>query len=91
MIIELDEKKDLSNRRKHKISFDEAATVFDDPLAVTIDDPDHSAEERRFLTNGTSRQGRNLVVSHTYKRGLIRIISARKPTKLERTVYEEGE
>ena len=90
MIVEWDEEKDGINRRKHKVSFEEAATVFDDPLAVTIDDPDHSAEERRFLTNGTSRRGRILVVAHTYESGVIRIISARKPTRFERTVYEEG-
>ncbi|HWS87403.1 MAG TPA: BrnT family toxin [Pyrinomonadaceae bacterium] len=91
MIVEWDEKKDRINLRKHKVSFDEAATVFDDPPATTIDDPDHSAEERRFLTTGTTTEARVVIVSHTYKRGLIRVISARKATRSERRVYEEGE
>ena len=91
MIVEWDKKKDAANRRKHKISFEEAATIFDDPLATTIDDPDHSKEERRYLTTGLSASGRVLIVSHTYKRGLIRIISARKTTRFERRVYEEEE
>jgi uncharacterized DUF497 family protein len=91
MIVEWDEAKDRANRRKHNVSFDEAATVFDDPLATTIDDPDHSAEEWRYLTTGASPDGRVLIVSHTYKRGLIRIISARKTTRFERRVYQEGE
>jgi uncharacterized DUF497 family protein len=90
MIVEWDEEKDGVNRSKHKVSFDEAATVFDDPLATTVDDPDHSAQERRFLTTGASQAARVLIVAHTFKRGLIRIISARKTTRFERRVYEEG-
>jgi uncharacterized protein len=91
MIVEWDEKKDAANRRKHDVSFEEAATVFDDPLATTIDDPDHSKKERRYLTTDLSAGGRVLIVSHTYKRSLIRIISARKTTRFERRIYEEGE
>ena len=90
MIVEWDEKKDAADRRNHSASFEEAATVFDDPLATTVDDPDHSREERRYLTTGLSTGGRVLIVSHTYKRSLIRIISARKTTRSERKVYEEG-
>jgi uncharacterized protein len=90
MIVEWDESKDAANRRKHGISFAEAVTVFDDPLATTVDDPDHSKQERRYLTTGLSAGGRVLIVAHTYKRSLIRIISARKTTRLERRIYEEG-
>ena len=89
MLIEWDEGKALTNSRKHRVNFSEAATVFDDPLALTISDPDHSSSERRFITIGESSAGRLLVISHVYRSALIRIISARKPTRDERSHYEE--
>ena len=86
---EWDEAKANANKRKHKISFDEAKTVFGDPLAKTINDPDHSIEERRLLDLGESSTGRLLVVSYTQRKNLIRIISCRKATAAERQMYEE--
>jgi uncharacterized protein len=76
---------------KHGISFDEAATVFGDPLAVTIDDPDHSLEEPRLLTTGLSQRQRLMIVAHTERDGRIRIFSARDATLAERRQYESGE
>ncbi len=65
MQFEWDRKKAKKNLRKHKVSFDEAITVFYDPLSATFDDPDHSIDEERFITIGYSSRGRLLVVSHT--------------------------
>jgi uncharacterized protein len=90
MEFEWDEEKDASNIQKHGVSFEEAATVFGDPLSDTFDDPDHSAEERRFLTLGTSCQGRLLIVAHTDRDDHLRIISAREMIGQERRSYEEG-
>lgn len=84
-----DEGKHGSNRAEHKISFHEAATVFTDPLAAVIDDPDHSLDEQRFLIVGESGAGHLLVVSYTERGGKIRIISARRATRRERKDYEE--
>jgi len=89
MEFEWDEDKAAKNRRKHKVAFAEAATVFGDPLAVTFPDPDHSVEEDRFLTIGTSDRNRVLIVSHTDREDRVRIISARKATPQERRTYEE--
>jgi hypothetical protein len=72
-------------------SFDEAATVFADPLAITIHDPDHSQEEERFLTTGMSKRHRLVIVAHTDREGRVRIITAREVTPTERTHYESGE
>ncbi|BAZ12891.1 hypothetical protein NIES4071_47250 [Calothrix sp. NIES-4071] len=83
--------KALSNERKHDVSFEEAVTVFADPLAVTIDDPDHSIGELRFLTIGLSIMYRLLVVSHTERENQVRLISARPATRQERKSYESGE
>ena len=77
------------NRWKHRVSFEEAATVLLDPLSKTSLDPDHSIEEERFLTFGISARQRLLVVSYTDRDETIRIISARLATKHERTIYEE--
>ena len=88
--IEWDEDKNLANQGKHSISFEEAATIFIDPLEITIDDPDHSVSEHRFISIGVSFKQRLLVVSYTERGDKIRIINARKPTKLERRAYEEG-
>lgn len=84
-------KKAAANLKKHGVSFEEASTVFHDVLSVTGSDPDHSAEERRFVTFGNSSQGRLLVVAHTDEGEHIRIISARLVTRRERRIYEEGE
>jgi len=91
MKFEWDESKARNNLRKHGVSFDEATTVFGDPLAMTYSDPYHSDEENRFLTFGDSSQGRLIVVSHTDRNGKIRPISARKMTRAERRDYEQIE
>ena len=85
-----DPKKSASNLRDHKVTFEEASSVFGDSLAITFDDPDHSEGESRVLTFGLSEQGRLLVMSHTERRGVVRIISARRATRAERRIYEEG-
>ena len=82
--------KATANLRKHGISFDEAASVFFDSLSATGDDPDHSLEERRFVTFGMSSSGRLLVVAHAQHDDAIRIITARPATRAERKLYEEG-
>lgn len=89
MRFEWDEKKAELNRQKHGITFHEAATVFGDPLAVTFKDPDHSIIEFRYITFGLSRFNHLLVVSHTDRSGILRIISARRMTKNERKIYEQ--
>jgi hypothetical protein len=88
MQFEWDREKASANLRKHRVSFDEAATIFYDPLAATFDDPDHSTQERRFLTIGYSSRGRLLVVSHTERGGALRIISARLASAKERKRHE---
>lgn len=90
MDFEWDPKKASLNARDHRTKFEEASTVFGDPLAVTFPDPDHSVGESRFLTFGISDHGRLLVVSHTERRGVIHIISARRADRSERKIYEEG-
>ena len=77
------------NPRKHGVSFDETASVFFDPLSATGDDPDHSLEERRFVTFGVSSSRRLLVVTHMEQDDAIRIITARLATRTERKLYEE--
>jgi hypothetical protein len=79
-----------SNLQKHGVSFEEAVTIFGDPLALTIDDPEHSLSEIRFLTIGFSRLQRLLVVSHTDIENQVRLISARLATSKERKNYESG-
>lgn len=86
---EWDAEKAASNIRKHGVSFDEAGSVFLDQLAVSGPDPDHSIGEPRYISFGMSRLGRLLAVSHTYRPGAIRIISARQVTRAERRLYEE--
>jgi uncharacterized DUF497 family protein len=90
MRFEWDGRKARRNVRKHGISFEEASSVFLDPLSLTGDDPDHSAGERRLITFGMSYSGRLVVVSHTESGDTIRIISARRTTPAERGLYEEG-
>lgn len=88
---EWDEEKATSNSRKHGVTFEEAATVFADPLAAIFDDQDHSLEETREIIIGHSVLERLLLISFTERgRDLIRIISARKATKREQRDYEEG-
>ena len=90
MDVEWDRTKAAVNLRKHGVSFDEAASVFLDGLALTGHDPDHSIGEQRFVTFGMSSTGALLVVFHTVRGSRIRLISARKVTKVERKIYEEG-
>jgi uncharacterized DUF497 family protein len=86
---EWDQRKAELNLRKHGISFEEASSVFADPLSITISDPDHSGDEHRFVTQGVSKFGRALVVVHTERDDAIRLVSARIPTKSEKACYEE--
>ena len=90
MKFEWDPGKAVANERKHSITFDEASTVFGDDLSVSGRDLDNSVGENRFVTFGLSSQGRVLVVSHTDRAGVIRIISARPATRKEKQLYEEG-
>ena len=90
MEFEWDAPKAATNLKKHGVSFDEAASVFLDQLAVSGPDPDHSVGESRYITFGMSSLGQLLAVSHTYRPGGIRIISARRVTRSERKIYEEG-
>lgn len=90
MQFEWDPKKAVENKRKHGVAFEEASTVFSDPLAITFADADHSFDEDRYLTFGFSRMERLLVVSHTSRGDRTRIISARFLTLQERNIYEEG-
>jgi uncharacterized DUF497 family protein len=90
MKIEWDPRKAKLNLEKHGVSFEEAATALSDPMAAIGADPDHSMTEQRYITFGVSEKGRFVVVSHTEKGETIRIISARKASKGEREVYEEG-
>ena len=85
--MEWDPYKAAENRRKHAVSFEEAKTAFGDELALVIDDPDHSIKEERFLLLGVSSSFRMLVVAHSYRDEVIRIISARKATRTERNTY----
>jgi uncharacterized DUF497 family protein len=86
---EWDPNKAGQNLQKHRVSFEEAATVFRDDLSVTIPDPDHSLEEDRYITVGVSSRFRLLMVAHTDRGDHIRIISARELTAGERKQYEE--
>ena len=90
MRFDWDSKKAHANLRKHGVSFDEAATVFLDPYALSGPDPEHSVQEERYITFGYSRLGRLLAVCHMYRPGTIRIISTRRVTRGERKLYEEG-
>jgi hypothetical protein len=90
MRFEWDPGKAQANRKKRRVSFEEAITVFYDPLSATFDDADHSIGERRLITVGFSSQERLLVVSHTERGGALRIISARRATARERKKHEIG-
>ncbi len=86
---EWDPAKAALNLKDHGVSFDEATSVFRDPLSITIADPDHSYAEDRFVDLGMSHRGRLLVVSYTERGDVIRIISARDATRAEQKSYEE--
>jgi len=88
MRFEWDRGKAEANLRKHRVSFDEAASVFFDTLSVTIPDPDHSVAERRFVTMGVSTMGRLVVVAHSERGNTLRIITARLAGAAERKRYE---
>ena len=91
MIYEWDPKKAAANRTKHKVSFDEATSVFTDPFAQTFDDPDHSLDEKRFITIGTSSKQRILFLAHADRgEDHVRIIHARPATKTEAHAYQES-
>lgn len=87
---EWDPAKAESNYQKHRVSFAEAATVFFDPLSITVPDPLHSVDENRFVITGMSYQQRPLVVVHADRGDRIRIISARLASPSERNKYESG-
>ena len=90
MRFEWDRGKAKSNLSKHGVSFEEAATVFGDPLSLTISDPGHSDKEDRFVTIGISSKLRTIVVVHTDRGAHVRIVSARLAISRERKDYEEG-
>lgn len=90
VIYEWDASKAASNVRKHGVSFEAAASVFRDPLALTFDDPDHSIDEHREITIGHTKRQELVFVSHVEREGSLRIISARRATRSERRQYEES-
>jgi uncharacterized protein len=90
MKFEWDEGKAETNLLKHGVAFEEAKTVFEDPLYVDFYDPDHSQDEERYLIVGISSQRRLLVVSYMERKNSIRLISAREVTQAEQEAYEEG-
>ena len=87
---EWDPKKADRNVQKHGVGFEEATSVFADPLSITISDPDHSELEVRLISLGMSNARRLIVVVHTEKRNHLRLISAREASRTERKFYEEG-
>lgn len=89
MKFDWDYNKAATNLRKHDVSFEEAQTIFNDPLYVDFYDPDHSDHEARYLMVGESDRGRLLIVSYTERGNFIRLISAREVTRAERELYEE--
>lgn len=89
MVYEWDAAKAVRNLKKHGLSFEEAATVFLDPLAITFPDPDHSGAENREITIGHTMKERLVFVAHCERGKRIRLISARPATKAERRQYEE--
>jgi len=90
LTFEWDPLKARSNVAKHRVGFEEASTVFGDPLSLTIPDPEHSETEKRYVTMGIAFTGKLLVVVHTDRGNNIRIISARRASRRERKSYEKG-
>jgi uncharacterized DUF497 family protein len=91
LTFEWDEEKAVKNLKNHRISFEEAKTVFNDPLSITVADPDHSIDEVRYVDIGMSSQGHLLVVVYTERGQNIRLISSRRATKREQRAYEQEE
>jgi uncharacterized DUF497 family protein len=87
---EWDADKANRNVEKHRVSFEEAATVFDDPMFITFIDDEHSIDEERYITIGLSSRGRLLVLAHADRKDRVRIICARRATKKEEQFYAEG-
>jgi uncharacterized DUF497 family protein len=87
---EWDDEKAKTNLKKHGVDFEEASTIFDDPLFITFLDEEHSTNEERYITIGLSSKQRLLMVAHTERKNSIRIISARKATKNEEKFYAEA-
>ena len=87
---EWDQEKAAINLEKHGVSFEEAASVFSDPLYIDFYDPDHSVDEHRYLIMGQSTAGRLLIVYYTERDDVVRLISAREVTSSERRAYEKG-
>ena len=90
MKFEWDEQKAEFNKRKHDLSFQEATTCFGDAFALSFSDPDHSELEDRYITFGRTVTGKHVIISHTDRNDVIRIISARPMTSAERRTYEHG-
>ena len=88
---EWDEEKASANLKKHRVSFDEAVSAFDDPMLITFSDPLHSEGEERFLSIGISSKNRVLIIAHTDRANKVRIVNCRKATASERKQYEEKE
>jgi len=87
---EWDEEKSAANLRKHRVGFDEARSVLNDPFSLTVCDPDHSMQEQRNIDVGLSARGRLLVVVYVERGSAIRVISCRNASRKERRRYEEG-
>ncbi len=90
MTFEWDVRKAAANLKKHGVTFEDAASVFFDPLAITFPDPDHSLDETRQVTVGYTMEGNLVFVSHCERQERIRMISARPATRTEQRQYEEG-
>jgi uncharacterized DUF497 family protein len=90
LIFEWDEVKAKANLRKHRVSFEEGKTIFNDPFLFTFPNDKHSAREERYINIGLSANGRVLILTHTERQGKIRIISCRRATPRERRFYEES-
>jgi len=90
LTFEWDEVKAKANFKKHKVSFEEGKTIFNDPFLFTFPDSEHSENEKRYINIGISATGRVLILTHTERQDKIRIISCRKATTRERRFYEEG-
>ena len=90
LIFDWDEVKAKANLKKHKVSFEEGKTIFNDPFLFTFPDIEHSVDEERYINIGLSASGRILIVTHTERHEKIRIVSCRKATARERRFYEEG-
>lgn len=90
LTFEWDKVKAKSNLKKHKVSFEEGKTIFNDPFLFTFPDNAHSTSEERFINIGISASGHILVLTHTERKDKIRIINYRKATARERKFYEEG-